>query len=76
MNSDTILSIYNMSAKQLAKMILDSIYKETGITATVGIGTNLYLAKIALDIITKRPQEVMVHLDENIYKNRYSTILY
>ena len=44
------LNLYQMNAKQIAKMIIDDIYNETGITATCGIGTNLYLAKIALDI--------------------------
>lgn len=47
------LSTYNLSARELAsKMILD-IYKTVGITATAGIGTNLYLGKIAMDIRAK-----------------------
>ncbi|MDQ7094398.1 DNA methylase [Desulfosporosinus sp. PR] len=47
------LNIYNLSARELAtKMILD-VLKTTGITATVGIGTNLYLSKIAMDIQAK-----------------------
>ena len=48
------LNTYNLSARQLAtKMILD-IHKTTGITASAGIGTNLYLSKIAMDIQAKR----------------------
>ena len=47
------LQMYSVSAKELARMILQDIYTTTGITATVGIGTNLYLAKIALDITAK-----------------------
>ena len=48
------LNAYNLSARELArKMILD-VFKTTGITATAGIGTNLYLSKIALDIQAKR----------------------
>ena len=47
------LQMYNVSAKELARMILQDIYATTGITATAGIGTNLYLAKIALDITAK-----------------------
>ncbi|KUO73242.1 MAG: DNA methylase, partial [Desulfosporosinus sp. BRH_c37] len=44
---------YNLSARELAaKMILD-VLKTTGITATAGIGTNLYLSKIAMDIQAK-----------------------
>lgn len=46
----TYMNLYNTTPKQLAKMILDEIYDQTGITATVGIGTNLFLAKVALDI--------------------------
>jgi DNA polymerase V len=48
------LNTYNLSARELAmKMILD-ILKTTGVTATAGIGTNLYLCKIAMDIQAKR----------------------
>ena len=48
------LNIYNLSARELAaKMILD-VLKTTGVTATAGIGTNLYLCKIAMDIQAKR----------------------
>ena len=47
------LNTYNFSARELAtKMILD-VLKTTGITATAGIGTNLYLSKIAMDIQAK-----------------------
>lgn len=47
------LKTYKMSAHELAmKMILD-VLQETGITATAGIGTNLYLAKVAMDIVAK-----------------------
>lgn len=35
-------------------MIIQDIYKTTGITATTGIGTNLYLAKVAMDIVAKQ----------------------
>ena len=47
------LNTYNLSARELAtKMILD-VLKTTGVTATAGIGTNLYLSKIAMDIQAK-----------------------
>lgn len=42
-----------MTARQLAKMIIQDVLEQTGITATAGIGTNLYLAKIAMDIVAK-----------------------
>ncbi len=48
------LNTYNLSARELAtKMILD-VLKTTGVTATAGIGANLYLSKIAMDIQAKR----------------------
>ena len=62
------LSLYNMNAKQLAKTIIDEIYNITGITATVGIGTNLFLAKVALDITAKHAKDFMGYLDEDLFK--------
>ena len=62
------MSLYNTTPKQLAKMILDEIYDQTGITATVGIGTNLFLAKIALDITAKHAKDCMGYLDEDLFK--------
>ena len=62
------LSLYDMEAKEFARTILDDIYKETKLTATVGIGTNLYLAKIALDITAKHVLDNMGNLDENSYQ--------
>ena len=47
------LSYYNLTAKELATKIIQDIIKETGITATAGIGSNLYLAKVAMDIVAK-----------------------
>lgn len=43
----------NTSAKTLAKKVLKDIYMLTGLTATAGIGTNLYLCKVAMDIMAK-----------------------
>lgn len=48
------LKTYNCSAQTLAEKIIKDIYDETGLTATVGIGTNLYLAKVAMDILAKQ----------------------
>ena len=47
------LHTYHMTAEELARTMLSAVYEETGITATAGIGTNLYLAKVAMDIIAK-----------------------
>ncbi len=47
------LERYNMSARELAMTLVRDVLKTTGITATVGIGTNLYLSKVAMDIVAK-----------------------
>lgn len=53
MDVTAYLKTYSLTAKQLAqKMILD-VLEQTGITATAGIGTNLYLCKVAMDIVAK-----------------------
>ncbi|MBS1482829.1 MAG: DNA methylase, partial [Clostridium sp.] len=60
------LGTYRLTARELArKMILD-VLKATGITATAGVGTNLYLCKIAMDIVAKRiePDENGVRIAE------------
>lgn len=47
------LSLYKMSARELCQTMIKDVYTTTGITATAGIGTNLYLCKIAMDIVAK-----------------------
>lgn len=47
------LSTYNMTARELATTMIQDILDTTGITATAGIGTNMYLCKIAMDIVAK-----------------------
>lgn len=48
------LRIYGMTPRELAKTMIRDVLDETGITATAGIGTNLYLCKVAMDIGAKR----------------------
>ena len=67
------LKTYQMTAKELASIIIKEVLKETGITATAGIGTNLYLAKVAMDIVAKHvePDEDgmrIAQLDEMSYR--------
>lgn len=62
------LRLYNMTPKQLAKKIIADVHETTGITATAGIGTNLYLAKVALDIIAKHTKDNIGMLSEESYK--------
>ena len=47
------LSTYKMTPRELATAVIQNVLDETGITATCGIGTNLYLCKIAMDIVAK-----------------------
>lgn len=62
------LGMYQMTAKELALTIMGDVLKTTGVTATCGIGTNLYLAKIALDITAKNSKDKIGILDEETYK--------
>lgn len=48
------LKTYKTTPRELAVRLIHAVYDETGITATAGIGTNLYLCKIAMDIVAKR----------------------
>lgn len=67
------LNTYQMTAKELAAKIVKNVLEETGITATAGIGTNMYLCKVAMDIVAKHvtPDENGVRiaeLDEMSYR--------
>lgn len=62
------LSLYQLTAKELAVQIMADIKESTGITATAGIGTNLYLAKVALDITAKHVKDNIGYLDEELYR--------
>ena len=52
-DATSYLRLYNCTAKELTKTLISEVLKTTGITATAGIGTNLYLCKIAMDIVAK-----------------------
>ena len=62
------LKLYKLSPEELAKKIMKDIFKTYGITATAGIGTNMYLAKVALDITAKHSATNIGYLDEEKYK--------
>lgn len=67
------LNTYKLTARELAMKLIQEVLETTGITATAGIGTNLYLAKIAMDIVAKHvePDENGVRiaqLDEMSYR--------
>ena len=67
------LPVLKLSAHDFAMRIIKDVLKQTGITATAGIGTNMYLAKIAMDIMAKRmPADEdgvrIAELDESSYR--------
>ena len=69
------LKTYRMSARELAMTMIREVLNATGITATAGIGTNLYLAKIAMDIVAKhipadRSGVRIAELDEQSYREK------
>ena len=64
---------YGLTGYELARKLIDAVLEETGITATAGVGTNLYLAKIAMDIVAKKmPPDArgvrIAELDEMSYR--------
>jgi len=68
------LDYYKMTARELVTKMIQDVYETTGITATGGIGTNMYLAKVAMDIVAKHTDENefgvrIAELDEQSYRN-------
>ena len=70
MDVTSYLNMYQISAFDLAKRIIDDVYKTYGITATAGIGTNLFLTKIAMDIDAKHRGDNLGYLDIEEFKKR------
>ncbi len=62
------MPIYEKSAVEIAVMLMEAVKKKTGICATAGIGTNLFLAKIALDITAKHSPDNIGYLDKELFK--------
>ena len=67
------LNLYGLDARGFAKKLMQEVYEATGITATAGVGTNLYLCKVAMDIMAKRiPPDAqgarIAQLDERSYR--------
>ena len=69
------ISLYKCTPRQLVTKIIKDVYEKTGITATAGIGTNMFLAKVAMDIVAKKskPNEFGVRiadLDEMTFRKK------
>ena len=60
------LKLYQLSPAELVTKMVSEVYQTTGVTATAGVGTNLYLAKVAMDILAKHaePNSVGVRIAE------------
>ena len=72
------LRLYNTTAHDLAMRLVREVLKETGITATAGIGPNLYLCKVAMDVEAKHREADkdgvrIAELDELSYRRKYWT---
>ena len=73
MDVTSYLGTYKMTAHELAMKMIHDVLATTGITATAGIGTNMYLAKVAMDIVAKKiPADIdgvrIAELDEMSYR--------
>ena len=68
MDASNYTRIYGKDIKKLAKVIMEDIYQTTGITSACGIGTNLYLCKVALDITAKHSPDNIGILTEEDYR--------
>ncbi len=64
------LKLYNKDPREMARFLMDEITKKVGVRATCGIGTNLYLAKVALDITAKHSPDFIGELDEISYREK------
>ena len=75
MDVTNYLYALNMTPHELAKKMIKDVLNETGVTATAGIGTNMYLAKVAMDIVAKHIEPDsdgvrIAYLDEMLYRKR------
>mgnify|MGYP004566488543 FL=1 len=64
------LHLYQMTAVELGRKIMQDILDTTKIPAACGVGTNLYLAKVALDIMAKHETDRIAYLDETRYREK------
>lgn len=64
------LHLYQMTAVELGRKIMQDILDTTKIPAACGVGTNLYLAKVALDIMAKHETDRIAYLDEARYREK------
>lgn len=69
-NAAPYLSLYGKNGMGIASMIMKAVYERTGICATAGVGTNLFLAKVGMDIVAKHVPEHIAYLDEALFREK------
>ncbi len=72
-DATSYLKAYKMTGREFAKMLIKDVIDSTGITATAGVGTNMYLCKVAMDIVAKKAEADadgvrIAELDEMAYR--------
>lgn len=67
------LKMYRKTPKEMAVMLIDAVFEKTGICATAGIGTNLFLAKVALDITAKHAPDHIGYLNNEEFRRTIQT---
>ena len=60
---------YGLDPKQMAELLMSEVYERIGVRATAGVGSNMYLATIAMDIIAKHADDFIGVLDEEAYND-------
>lgn len=64
------LALYGLTAKEFAQELIDAVMRQTGITATAGIGSNLFLAKVALDVTAKHSPDNIGVLSQASFREK------
>lgn len=64
------LKLYQKTPREMAIFLIEDVKKRIGVNAAAGVGTNLYLAKIALDILAKHADNFVAELDEKLYQEK------
>lgn len=64
------LNLYNLSAEELIKKVINSVYKKTKLEISCGIGSNLFLAKVALDIMAKKSIDNVYYLTDECFNSK------
>lgn len=64
------LRLYGKTARELAQELMDDVWEQKRIKATAGVGTNLFLAKVAMDILAKHSPDCIAQLDQEEFFRR------